>query len=211
MFLNDETVTTDQIYIPPQACNFRNNCQEAKWFFDGEEVGKDGSEFLFFTFTPYFGDLGRQHQDMFWGQVWGYPLSPSAPPLVFVSYLKTSGLKSFAAKYSKIKCLEKDPTRFIWRSRFTQDSIALPDNKIGKYYLLTWEIEEIEENSDTWALAEKVENAMRSNVERLFDGDGISRMICLLGMKKEEREKAIASFKQKKIAGKDQQQLAAAS
>jgi hypothetical protein len=201
IFLDDDN-TKSEIFIPPVACNFRNNCKDARWFFDSEEIGKSGSEFLFFAYAPYFGDLGDTHQNKNWGQVWGYPLSGEMPSLVFVTYLKTSGLTSFTNQWNSIKSKDKNPSRFIWRSQF-KPAVKVTEDGPGQYFLLLWEVEEIEKGSERYQLAEKCERDMKANLTRLSDPQGTARMIPLLGKSEAEKDAAIASF----IAAKNQQQL----
>ena len=214
IFLNDDD-TNSEIFIPPVACNFRNNCQDGSWFFDNQEVGRSGSEFLIFAFSPYFGDLGAT-QDTHWGQIWGYPLSAGFPPLVFVTYIKTSGLQSFCNQWNWIKSQDeldetgqpiilpngknqkKNPSRFVWRAQFKKDVKALPDGTKGNYYLLLWETEELAKTSERHKLAEKCERDMRENITRLVDNQGTAKLISTLGMSENEKAAAIANFKAQK-------------
>lgn len=197
IFLDDDN-TNSEIFIPPVACNFRNNCQDGNWQFDSEVIAGDGAEFMFFAYSPWFGDLGSCHQNKNWGQVWGYPLIESAPPLVFVTYLKTSGHTSFCNQWNKIKSQGKNPSRFLWRSRFVKETCVTPQGP-GKYYLLLWEVEELA--GERFDFAELVEKEMRANIARLADPQGTANMILLLGKTEEEKQAAIASFK----AAKNQQ------
>jgi hypothetical protein len=222
IFLDDDN-TNSEIFIPPVACNFRNNCKDANWQFDSEIIGKDGSEFLFFAYAPYFGDMGDTHQNKNWGQVWGYPLNSEMPSLVFVTYLKTSGLQSFTNQWNSIKSqdkklpdgkiVKKNPSRFVWRSRF-KPAVKVTKDGPGQYFLLLWETEELEENSERYQLAEKCERDMKANIARLSDPAGTARMIKLLGKSDAEKEEAIAKFlasKNQQLPTANNQQLAPAS
>lgn len=211
-FLSDDDTRSD-IFIPPIAANFRNNCQDGNWQFDGEVIGGDGDEFMFFAFQPYFGDIGQMHQDKHWGQVWGYPVNEKMPPLVFCTYLKTSGLQSFTNRWSWISSqidfikadgtkIYKNPSRYIWRSKFIRETCQTPTGP-GKYYLLQWETEEIDKGSKRYELANLVEKEMRANVARLTDPQGTEKMISLLGKGEDEKERAIAAFKAQKHQASD--------
>ena len=190
-FLSEDIDNNGDIYIPPVPAGLRNNCKEGNWLFSDRILANRESDWLIMGFCPFFGDLGKKHQDKHWGQIWIYPLTEGIPKMLFVSYLKTFGYQSFRDEYNLLKAENKIATQQVWHATFISTA-----NEHGDFYKLAWK--PTDAAPEIIELSQKVEAAMKANLERLIDLEGTKEMVNLFGLKPEEKQAAIAQFKAKK-------------
>jgi len=186
----------DDIYLPAEPFQIRNNCQIGQFTQSDNLLGAK-ADFIICNFRQFYGDLGMT-TDEYWNEIYAYPLTENLPPLVFQMFFKKAGRRIFNDLVNTLISKKINPIKGKFTCFFEKKQRALADGSVGNYYHLNWD----------WIALETLQQQQQDTFEKLVatvsghvfplptDGN-----LILLPTDGDARNNAIASFK----ASKNQQ------